>query len=306
MANFREFDNPTFDPGEVDVEDDPLISPDISLGDLLPLSRQGQERADVSSAPVPLQQELLQSAVDDYYTALPKQGITPALGRDTARFELVNGWLCLKAYPNLEIVNTRTGKPLSLATIWGHGEGKAMRENLGLMDCTRQGTCLPAQATTALWAVNQELIQAAAVIDIVQLQDLEQTVKEASDAVHKMETTFTVAELDNCPLDLRELRGLDRGLQTIQGELTNNLAKLSELDDDIDMEKQKLDEADSGGVDKFTRCRIAEHLRDLQDERASCLEATSAKTDRPSAPRSAAFGRPSTTSFMKTPHWLSV
>ena len=70
MANFGEFDNPTFDPGEVDVEDDPLISPDISLGDLLPLSGQGQEGADVSSAFVPLQQELLQSAVDDYFTAL--------------------------------------------------------------------------------------------------------------------------------------------------------------------------------------------------------------------------------------------
>ena len=91
-----------------------------------------------------------------------------------------------------------------------------------------------------------------------------------------METTFTVAELDNPLLNLRELRGLDLALQTIQVELTNNLAKLSELDEHIDMEKRKLDEADSGGVDEFTRCRIAECLCALQDERASHLEATSA------------------------------
>ena len=79
MADFKEFDNPTFPPREVDVEDDPLIDPDISLGDLLPLSGQGQEGAEVSSASVPLQQQLLQLAVDDYYTTLAEQGITPLL-----------------------------------------------------------------------------------------------------------------------------------------------------------------------------------------------------------------------------------
>ena len=119
-----------------------------------------------------------------------------ALGHDTARFELVNGQLHLKAHPNLEIVNTRTGKPLSLTTIRSRGREKAIREELGFMDWTRQGTHLPAQATTALRAVNQELGQAAAVVDTVELRDLGQTAKETSDAVHKMETTFTIAELD--------------------------------------------------------------------------------------------------------------
>ena len=42
------------------------------------------------------------------------------------------------------------------------------------------------------------------------------------------------------------------------------------------MEKRKLDKADSEGVDEFTRCHIAECLSDLQDERTSHLEATSA------------------------------
>ena len=122
-----------------------------------------------------------------------------------------------------------------------------------------------AQAATALRAVNQELRQAAAVIDTVKLQDLGQTAKEASDAVHKVETTFTIAKQDeilgtahNPVLNLWELRGLDGALQTIQGELTNNLAKISELDQHIDMEKRKLNEANSGGVDEFTKHRICQ------------------------------------------------
>ena len=34
-------------------------------------------------------------------------------------------------------------------------------------------------------------------------------------------------------LTLRELRGLDKALQSIRGELTNNLAKLTDIDKDI-------------------------------------------------------------------------
>ena len=134
---------------------------------------------------------------------------------------------------------------------------------------------------------------AGAAVDTVELQDLGQTAKEASDVasatlatIHKLETTFTDATLDEIlgtvndpPLNLRELRGLDKAMQTIRGELTNNLAKLSELDEHIALEKRKLDEADSGDIDEFIRRRIAERLRDLQDERASQLEAAGANRE---------------------------
>ena len=64
------------------------------------------------------QQELLQGAVDDYYNALSsKQGLTPALGRDTSKFELVDGRLRLKAYPSTSIINSKTGGPLAFSTI---------------------------------------------------------------------------------------------------------------------------------------------------------------------------------------------
>ena len=105
-------------------------------------------------------------------------------------------------------------------------------------------------------------------MDSVELKDLGQTAGEASNAAHKMESAFTDAELnelletiDDPPLNLREIRGLDRTLQTIRGELTNNLAKLTELDDHIALEKRKLN---TEGIDEFSRRRIAECLRELQ------------------------------------------
>jgi hypothetical protein len=55
----------------------------------------------------------------------------------------------------------------------------------------------------------------------------------------------------------------------------NNLAKLSELDDHITLEKQKIDVVD----DAFSRKRVSERLRNLQDQRAARIEAASASRD---------------------------
>jgi len=53
-----------------------------------------------------------------------------------------------------------------------------------------------------------------------------------------METTFTYAKIgeilgaiDGPPLNLHEFRGIDKAIQTAREELTNNLAKLTELFD---------------------------------------------------------------------------
>jgi hypothetical protein len=74
-------------------------------------------------------------------------------------------------------------------------------------------------------------------------------------------------------------RELDRALQTIRSELTNNLTKLTELDDNIALEKRKLTEADSGGLNESTRRRISGRLGDLQDKRAFRLEAAVANRE---------------------------
>jgi hypothetical protein len=69
-------------------------------------------------------------------------------------------------------------------------------------------------------------------------------------------------------LQLRELRGLDRAMQTTRGELTNNLAKLTQLDSDIGREQTKLSEARANPeISQETVDIISARLRELQDER---------------------------------------
>ena len=142
---------------------------------------------------------------------------------------------------------------------------------------------LPAKAVESLQTENQQLGEAAAAVDTVELRDLGQIATETSDAVHRMETALTDADvnvlletLSDPPLNLREIRGLDKALQTIRGELTNNLAKLTQLDDHIALERQKLD---AGDIDEFSRCRIAVRLQDLQVERSARLEAAAANRE---------------------------
>ena len=155
---------------------------------------------------------------------------------------------------------------------------------MGFLDWVHRGRQkLPAAAVAALSRANQELGEVAGPIETVKLQDLTQTANAASDAIHTMETALTDADINRIletvndpPLNLCEIRGLDRALQSIRGELTNNLAKLTELDDHIALEKRKLD---TDGIDEFSRRRIAERLRELQDERASRLEAVSANRE---------------------------
>ena len=285
MADF-DIDNPAFEPDdwEEDIGDDDVLSTSLHDDD----GTSSSERVTIqTSGTLSLQQELLQTTVDDYYNAAAEVGLTPALGRDPGKFELVDGRLRLKAYPNLDLVNKRTGSPLSLSTVAGRpGGGVAIREELGFADWTRKKSSLPAQAVQSLQTTNQELGLAATSVDAVELQNLGKTATDVADTVHRLETALTDNEIDQVlgtiddpPFDLRELRGLDRALQTIRGELVNNLAKLSELDDHIALEKRKLDEADAGGVDELTRRRIAESLLDLQDERSARLEAASATKD---------------------------
>ena len=84
-----------------------------------------------------LQRDLLQSSIDDYYAALVKLVGEPQLGRDPLNFELVNGELRLKAYPNVRIINSRTGGPLALSTVYTRSGGIDVirgRNGLGFVD----------------------------------------------------------------------------------------------------------------------------------------------------------------------------
>jgi len=268
MADF-EFENPVFDEDDIDIDEpiDPPIDPSIDFAPPIDPS--------IDFAPgdrvQPLQQELLQTAVDQYYDALSEQGFTPSTGRDYSKFELVRGELRLRAHPEIDLINSRTKRPLRLSTIRGRrGGATIIRDELGFSDWSRKP--LPAAAATALNTLNKSLGEAAANVETVELQELGQVATKASQEI-ELETSLA-------DIDLREIRGLDKALQSIRGELTNNLAKLTELDDHINKEQSKLDRIESeGGIDEATKRRITDRLRELQDERASRREAASANRD---------------------------
>lgn len=279
------FDNPAFEEDVVFDED----------GESIDDERHGvpaEGSADAVVSPVPahtdaagsavasLQQELIQTSVDDYYNSLAQRGLAPALGRDYSKFEWTTaGKLRLKASPNINLTNVQTGEPLAFATVAStRGGSYAIRNELGFVDW-RSRRKLPAKAVSALQDASVRLGDSAADVEHVELQDLGRV---ASDVVQTMETSLTDAEIDEVlgtmddpPLNIREIRGLDKALQRVRGELVNNLAKLSELDAHIQREKIKLAEAE----DEEQIRRIENRLRDLYIERDGRLEALSANRE---------------------------
>lgn len=286
-----EFDNPEFDHSILDdpeyenMDDADYDTPDYNDLELGFDPGQTESLRQATGQTQSLRQEMLQTAMDDFYNSLrDKEGHSPVLGRDPSKFVLDDdGQLRLKAHPNVNLTNKRTSKPLALSTIAGKpGGGGIIRDELGFSDWTRHRPNLSAKAVNTLQTVSDTLAETEAAVENVELRDLGQSATDASNAVQHMETALTDQDINEVlktindpPLTLREIRGLDKALQTIRGELTNNLAKLTELDKHITLEKRKLEQAE----DEFSRRRIAERLRDLEDERSARIEAASASRD---------------------------
>ena len=66
-------------------------------------------------------------------------------------------------------------------------------------------------------------------------------------------------------LTFRELEGLDKSLQGIRGELTNNLAKLTDIVNQIAKEERKLNDPDA---DETAKKDITARLKNLEEERS--------------------------------------
>ena len=211
-----------------------------------------------------LEGQLKQTAINSAYETwgIPKGVVDP---NDFVYTE--KDGLRLINHLEINLTNINTKKGLALATIAGSRGGAAViRGELGFSDYIRPQKINAA----ALQKGSDNLGSINAEAGNVKMQDLPAV---AADAVKTLKTTLSDAPEQ---LPLREIRGLDKALQTIRGELVNNLAKLTELDNHITREQNKLDEPDIG---EFERRRIAERIRDLKDERVSRLEAASASRE---------------------------
>ena len=105
----------------------------------------------------------------------------------------------------------------------------------------------------------------------IPLQELPQTTDNISDVVQELTTDQEVQTEGLTAREIDGLREADRRMQTIRGELENNLAKLNELDRDIENAQQELLEAMSDDE----RREIKQRLADLKIERQARLEALS-------------------------------
>ena len=135
-----------------------------------------------------------------------------------------------------------------------------------------KSTGLSPQDDAVLKKTDQRVGEADSEIETTPLEDLGQTIIKVEAAVQTAGNIFAVPERPGVPpMTQREFLGICRALETIRGEHTNNLAKLTELDKHIALEERKLEEA----PDETTKNIVAERLRKLQDERAARLEAAS-------------------------------
>lgn len=240
-----------------------------------------------------LQTRLLRSAVDDYYNQL---GQEPTVGRNYANFEVDrSGVLRLRNNPDFNIMSTRGGNPLALSTLARRSGGREIiRNELGFPDWGH----LSQQAVRTLQNTVTQLNEIDSRFESVELQDLNQPAKEATDVV---ETTLSdnaalFEWFDNLPdyiprrigveqdsqtegFTLRELEGLDKAMQTQRGNLTNNLSKLSGLDDNISNLKIRIQSAELADRDEREIAPLRSQLEDLNLERAARLEAISANKE---------------------------
>ena len=100
-------------------------------------------------------------------------------------------------------------------------------------------------------------------VDSLELKDLSSTIAEIHD---------TIGDSKSLPMPMRELLGLAKALQRIQGELVNGTSKLSVLDEKIKRNKTKLEEA---GLTDQQKQRIKERLDQLKEDYATRLESLS-------------------------------
>ena len=191
------------------------------------LQRQEEEQAGGDARIASLRRENLQSAIDDYYTKLAKLEGEPQLGRDPSNFELVDGELRLKAYPNARIINSRTKAPLTLKTIYTRSGGSDVIKSgngLGFIDWQYTATRrrLPSPIQAQFEKVADEANAAAETDDHSLNEFIDRVISGVDGAAAAFPTGVdivaqTTETLPPDLLPLREIQGLNESLKTIRG-----------------------------------------------------------------------------------------
>ena len=154
------------------------------------------------------------------------------------------------------LTNKRTGEFLA---------AKTLREKFGGLNIMKS-VLNPDETPSAL----ERSFKAATKLSRELPTDLEMesiTLEELSSLVEDIHVKTREAS-QNTDLDMREFLGIDKALQSIQGELLNNMSKLSEIDKRIKKDTKKLEEVENDSAySNEQRQLYKERLDDLNTEK---------------------------------------
>ena len=97
--------------------------------------------------------------------------------------------------------------------------------------------------------------------------------KVTNDVLHSLEETFNTFRTDGTQTDLTttEMEAIEKSMTSLRDELGSNLSKLSQVEEEIGKEKEKLEQAQKD-KDNYQIMRINDRIRDYETERAARME----------------------------------
>ena len=242
--------------------DPPFGEPSMIAGDNIGNLRNELNSGTLEDAKIRVGKELFNSIQIHYDLELPENIPYDQFTVEEERGIRTVYWTP-KEEVKISIINKKGGGFIALATLagrYGDGGTNAIRESLGLKDYTSKTRQLSPEA-------QEQIRQAKANFPEVSEEITPAVADRSIKSAQKI-----IAVLTSEGYTPRNIIGMCKSLERSRGELINNLAKLSELDEHIALENRKLEEAPNGAA----KDEIAKRLRDLQNERAPRLEAASA------------------------------
>ena len=190
--------------------------------------------------------EVTRQKISDLYRHLGVPNNDPNLA-NLERFRLISntkGILVLEFLKNngdwVNLTDKRTGEFLADATLKQRLGGESgMTQSLGLED-TPERFKKQKQAAMKL----NDMLPTDLEMEEIPLKDLSRRISDVTSEIRRESADGSIIEY----LPMREILGLDKALQRINGEMKNNVAKLAEIDKQIVKERDKLKEMENDPI----------------------------------------------------------
>ena len=214
-----------------------------------------------------LNQQVLRNKLDALYRHLGTKGSLDFVNLDRFKMKTnsktgITDLLWYNGENWVSLTNQRTGEFLAVSTLKTKFGGLTPMKNFLNLEQTPPSIDRSIKAAALL----KSEIPTQTDIETIPLFDLSSVVEDIR--------IKTREASQNTDLDMREFLGISKALQSINGELRNNTAKLSELDKRIKQDTAKLKEIEDNpeGFSEEKKELYKKRLQDLQEERQARLE----------------------------------